>query len=68
MQALGIIASNVGGAQSALEEQRKIMDIPSLKSYHLLHSTMAEFYIKLNWFKEAQVWLRTIIKLSPLQA
>jgi len=62
-----IALSKVSGAQNALEELRKIKDIPSLRSYHLLHSTMAEFYMQLNQFKEAEACLRTAIELSPLQ-
>jgi len=60
--------SKVYGAESALRELKKLKNIPSLKSYHLLHSTEAEFYIQLNQFSLAAGCIEKALKLSSLKA
>jgi RNA polymerase sigma factor (sigma-70 family) len=63
-----IALEKVSGPKKALEELEKLKDHPALKTYHLLYSTEAEFFMHLNKFKEAARALQTAIDLSPLQA
>ncbi|MEO6455237.1 MAG: DUF6596 domain-containing protein, partial [Ginsengibacter sp.] len=63
-----IALSKVNGAGKAIEELEKIKDNPSLQSYHLLYSTLAEFCIQLNRFNDARAYLQTAITFSQLQA
>jgi RNA polymerase sigma-70 factor (ECF subfamily) len=63
-----IALSKVEGPAKAIEELQKIKNDPALRSYHLLYSTLAEFYIELGNFKEAISYLEKAIDLSPLQA
>lgn len=63
-----IVLSKVNGALQGLEALEKIKDSPALASYHLFHSTQAEFYFQLNDFAKASESLEKAITLSPLQA
>jgi RNA polymerase sigma factor (sigma-70 family) len=63
-----IALSRVDGPKKAIEELKKLKDNPSLQSYYLLYSTLAEFHIQLKEFKEAINCLKTAIDLTPLQS
>jgi RNA polymerase sigma-70 factor (ECF subfamily) len=63
-----IALSKVSGVKNAIAELQRISENPVLQSYHLFHSTLAEFYLQANQFKEAAEALKTAIALSPLQA
>jgi RNA polymerase sigma-70 factor (ECF subfamily) len=63
-----IVISKVNNALQGLEELEKIKDSPALESYHLFHSTKAEFYMQINEFRKASHCLEKAIELSPLQA
>jgi len=62
-----IALSKVHGAEKAIGELEKIKKDQALKSYHLLYSTQAAFYIELNQFSKAISTLETAIELAPLQ-
>jgi RNA polymerase sigma factor (sigma-70 family) len=63
-----IALSKVHGPQKAIDELLKIKEDPAIRSYHLLHSTLAEFYMELGRLREAAGHLRTAISLQPLPA
>jgi RNA polymerase sigma factor (sigma-70 family) len=63
-----IVLARVSGPMRGLEELEKIKDSPALASYHLFHSTQAEFYLMLNDFARASASFGKAIELSPLQA
>jgi RNA polymerase sigma-70 factor (ECF subfamily) len=58
----------VYGAERAIAELEKIEDIPSLKTYHLLYSTKAEFYIQLHQYAQAAEYLEKSIQFVSLKA
>ena len=61
-----IAVSKVHGAKSALEELQRIEVDPTLRSYHLLHSTQAEFYHQLGDVDNALNSLELAIQFAPL--
>src|SRR5262249_45682812 len=61
-----IAISKVDGPERGIHELKKIEKDPTLKSYHLFHSTMAEFYIDLSQYAEAAHYLHDAIDLAPL--
>jgi RNA polymerase sigma factor (sigma-70 family) len=61
-----IALSKVSGPAKAIGELQKIKNNPSVKSYYLLYSTIAEFHIQLHEYKAASANLRIAISLSPL--
>ena len=63
-----IALAKVSGPKKAIEELQKLNNTPSLKSYHLFYSTLAEFYMESGKFTEAASCLKTAISLSPLKA
>jgi RNA polymerase sigma factor (sigma-70 family) len=63
-----IALAKVHGAKAAIEDLMTLRDHPSLKAYHLYHSTLAEHYAQLGNYKEAAGWLTQAIDLTPLQA
>jgi RNA polymerase sigma factor (sigma-70 family) len=63
-----IVMAQMNGPSSGLEELEKIKDSAALATYHLFHSTQAEFYLQLNDFTRASASFETAIQLSPLQA
>lgn len=63
-----IVLAKVNGPLSGLEELEKIKDSPALATYHLFHSTLAEFYLQLNDSRRACASLEKAMELSPLQA
>ncbi len=63
-----IALSKVEGAEKALHELECIKNDPTLKSYHLLYSTQAEFYIQLNQFSNGANSLEKAIQLSSIKA
>lgn len=63
-----IAVCQVGGAEKAIAELEKIENNPSLKNYHLLYSTKAEFYIQLHQYSKAAEYLERSIQLTAVQA
>ena len=63
-----IAICNVSGAEKAIEEIQRIENIPSLKNYHLLYSTKAEFYIQSKQYSKAADCLETSIRLTSVPA
>jgi RNA polymerase sigma factor (sigma-70 family) len=63
-----IVLAKVNGPSSGLEELEKIKDSPALVTYHLFHSTQAEFHFQLNDLTRASISFEKAIQLSPLQA
>ena len=63
-----IALSQVAGVETALAELDKIKDNPSIRSYHLFYSTQAEFFIRLNQWKNAVHSLEKAIQLASLKA
>ena len=63
-----VALSKVAGVDRAIEELKKIEDNPAIRSYHLLYSTMAEFYMQSNKLTEAAEYLKKAINLSLIQA
>jgi len=63
-----IAVCNVWGPEKAIEEIRQIENIPSLKNYHLLYSTMAEFYFQSKQYSKAADCLETSIRLTSVLA
>jgi len=63
-----IAVSKVFGVSQALDELEKIKDDPTMASYHLFYSTMAEFYTQTNQFQKARNCLQKAIDLSSLEA
>ncbi|MEO8764646.1 MAG: sigma-70 family RNA polymerase sigma factor [Ginsengibacter sp.] len=62
-----IALSKVNGVNKAIEELEKIKNNSSLASYHLLYSTLAEFYIQINKFQGAANYLKIAIRLSSVK-
>jgi RNA polymerase sigma-70 factor (ECF subfamily) len=62
-----IALSQLSGPEKALDELQRIKNDPSLRAYHLLYSTEAEFYIRLSRFNEAVHCLEKAITLSSLE-
>lgn len=63
-----IAFAKVNGENKAIEELKKIESYPALQTYHLYHSTLAEFCIQSGLFKEATVSLNRAIELAVLKA
>jgi RNA polymerase sigma-70 factor (ECF subfamily) len=63
-----IVVAKVNGPKKGLAELQKLKETSALESYHLFHSTLAEFYIQINDFENASRSLEKAIELSPLQA
>jgi RNA polymerase sigma factor (sigma-70 family) len=63
-----IVISKVNGALQGLHELEKIKSSPALNSYHLFHSTRAEFYMQIAEFEKASQCLEKAIELSSLPA
>ncbi len=63
-----IVLAKVNGTLSGLQELEKIKESPALSTYHLFHSTQAEFYLQMNEFGKASVSFERAIELSSLQA
>ena len=63
-----IAVCQVSGAEKAIAELEKIENIPSLKNYHLLYSTKAEFYIQLDQYSLAAEYLERSIQLTAVPA
>jgi RNA polymerase sigma-70 factor (ECF subfamily) len=63
-----VAVCNVRGAEKAIEELQRIENIPSLKNYHLLYSTKAEFYIQLKEYSQAADCLERSIRLTSVPA
>jgi RNA polymerase sigma factor (sigma-70 family) len=61
-----IVVAKVHGAAKGLEELEKIKDSPALASYHLFHSTTAEFYLELDDTVQATKSFEKAIELSSL--
>ncbi|MGB4847988.1 MAG: sigma-70 family RNA polymerase sigma factor [Saprospiraceae bacterium] len=61
-----IAFAKVNGEKKAIEELKRIEKNPALQSYHLFHSTLAEFYLQSNLFQEAGSSLKKAIDLSSL--
>jgi RNA polymerase sigma-70 factor, ECF subfamily len=62
-----IVLAKVYGPSSGLEELEKIKDSPAIATYHLFHSTQAEFYFELNDLTRASASFEKAIQLSPLR-
>lgn len=63
-----IAVCSVRGPETAIEEIQRIENIPSLRNYHLLYSTKAEFYIQSKQYSKAAVCLETSIRLTSVPA
>ena len=63
-----IVLSKVRGPEAALNELAEIKKIPSMKSYYLLYSAEAEFYVQVSQFKNAEQSLETAMQHTSLQA
>jgi RNA polymerase sigma factor (sigma-70 family) len=63
-----IVLAKVHGACSGLEELDKIKDDPAVETYHLFHSTRAEFYMALQDPANAITSLERAISYTPLPA
>jgi RNA polymerase sigma-70 factor (ECF subfamily) len=63
-----IALSKVSGSKKAIDELKKIEEIPSIKLNHLFYSTKAEFQIELNQFDNAAVTLEKAIELAPMKS
>jgi len=63
-----IAVCNVWGADKAIEEIQRIENIPSLKNYHLLYSTKAEFYIQSKQYSKAADCLERSMRLTSVPA
>ena len=63
-----VAIAKVNGPGDALKELETLQDLPSLKSYHLLHSVKAEFYIEMGLFAEAVQSLQKAMKHAPMDA
>jgi len=63
-----VALEKVKGSKAALEELDKLRDLPSLQSYHLFYSTMAEFYMNLKKYKEAKESYLKAIELCALES
>lgn len=53
-----IVVSKVSGVLEGLAELEKIKDSPTVESYHLFQSTLAEFYTHINEFEKASDYLK----------
>jgi RNA polymerase sigma-70 factor (ECF subfamily) len=58
----------VYGAEKAIAELEKLEDNPLLRTYHLLYSTKAEFYIHLHQYAQAAEYLKKSIQFALLKA
>jgi predicted RNA polymerase sigma factor len=63
-----VALSKVSGPTKAIVELREIEGHASIRANHLFYSTLAEFYMQLNKYKEAAENLGMAISLSPLEA
>ncbi len=63
-----VALAKVKGTETALAELENLKNLQSLRSYHLLYSVFAEFYMELNRFGEAARMLRVAIELATLPA
>ena len=63
-----IALSKVSGSKKAIDELKKIEEIPSIKLNHLFYSTKAEFQIELNQFDKAADTLEKAIELAPMKS
>ena len=63
-----IAVSKVQGIDTAISELEKLVNNPSLKTYHLFYSTLGEFYMQSGRFSEAQTSFEAAIALSNLPA
>jgi RNA polymerase sigma-70 factor (ECF subfamily) len=63
-----IALAKVNGILRGIEELEKIKDCPAFATYHLFHSTQAEFYLEINDFTRASASFERAIALSPLKA
>jgi RNA polymerase sigma factor (sigma-70 family) len=63
-----IVVAKVNGALKGLEELEKIKESQALISYHLFHSTQAEFYLQVNDPVRACESFEKAIELSTLPA
>ncbi|HMH32018.1 MAG TPA: sigma-70 family RNA polymerase sigma factor [Puia sp.] len=63
-----IALAKVEGTETALAELENLKNVQALRSYHLLYSVLAEFYVELSRFGEAASMLREAIRLAPLPA
>lgn len=63
-----IAVFKVSGAEKAIIDLERIEDMPLLKTYHLLYSTKAEFYIQLKQYSKGADYLKKAIEHSSLQS
>lgn len=63
-----IALSKVRGSKKAIDELKKIEEIPSIKLNHLFYSTKAEFQIELNQYDKAVTTLEKAIELAPMKS
>jgi RNA polymerase sigma factor (sigma-70 family) len=61
-----VALAKVKGSETAIAELERLNKIPSLQSYHLYYSAIAELYMDLNRFQEAAAMLRRAIELAPV--
>ncbi|MDB5145327.1 MAG: sigma-70 family polymerase sigma factor [Mucilaginibacter sp.] len=61
-----VALARVAGPEKALVELENLTVVPALKTYHLFYSIQAEFYMELNRFEEATIFLQKAIYLTPL--
>ncbi len=63
-----IVLSKITGAQKGLLELERIKNEPQIRTYHLFHSTQAEFFIELGEFEMAISSLIVAAKWAPLES
>lgn len=63
-----VVLSKADGPEKAIKELEKIHDNPSMQSYHLFYSTLAEFNLQIKQYSAASEYLKKAIDLSPLKA
>jgi RNA polymerase sigma-70 factor (ECF subfamily) len=61
-----VALAKVKGTEIAIAELERLKNLPSLHSYHLFYSVLAEFYMEIGKFQEAAEMLREAVALTPL--
>jgi RNA polymerase sigma-70 factor (ECF subfamily) len=63
-----VVLAKADSPEKAILELEKIKDNPSIQSYHLFYSTLAEFHIQLKEYSLAILYLKKAIELSSIKA
>jgi RNA polymerase sigma factor (sigma-70 family) len=63
-----VVISKAKSPEQAVMELEKIRNNPSMQSYHLFYSTLAEFHIQLRNYSQASSYLKKAIDLSSVKA